>query len=85
MDAKERIEIPYNEAGKKAYDVFYKLAEKLLIKAREATNDYIGELKGAEIIEENSMVEGKYVVVVQHSEGKKHIEYDYRTKEIKIA
>lgn len=33
--------IPYNEAGQQAFDVFYRIAEKLFAAAQAATGEYI--------------------------------------------
>jgi hypothetical protein len=77
-----KIVIPYNEAGKRVYDVFYRVAEKLLARAREATQAFLSEtLPNAEIIEEYAMTNGKYELILAFPGGERQkITYDYRTK-----
>jgi hypothetical protein len=82
----ERIEIPYNEAGKRAYEVFYELAEKLLFRARKATQTFLSKtLPTAEIIEEKVMTNGKYTLILAFPGGERQeMTYDYRTKIIRV-
>jgi hypothetical protein len=81
---KERIEIPCNEAGQRACDVFADVARRLLHKAREAVAEHMRvSTPNASIVDESAMSGGAYVVVMTLPSGKRQtITYDYVAKEI---
>lgn len=81
--SKDKIKIPYNEAGKRAFDVFYKVATKLYTAAQEATDEYIAkEYPESRIIDEK-YAKGKYKKIIATPEGNRQICYNFETKEIR--
>ncbi len=75
--------IPYNEAGKRAFDVFCRIAEKLYANAQAATSEYIAQhLPACQAVAE-CHADGKYRRTVRTAEGGMcTVSYDYRTKTI---
>ncbi len=78
--------IPYNEAGQRAFDVFYRIAEKLYANAQAATSEYIAQHFPACQTVAETHADGKYRRTVQTAVGRTHtVSYDYRTKTIVAA
>lgn len=84
MDEVIRITIPYNDAGKRCYEVLAYIAMKQLTRAREAVQSFMDEfLPDAQLDDEKAMYEGKYWAFISMSNGqKKQVVYNHRTKEI---
>ncbi len=79
---KDKIKIPYNAAGQRAFDVFYKVAAKLYMAAQDATSEYVArEYPESETIAEK-YAKGKYKRTIATPEGNKLICYDFETKEV---
>ena len=79
-----RIEIPYNEAGKRCVDAFLRVAEKLLQRARVATRIAVDDVfTGAKQVDEIALKNGRYTAVFASPYGE-HIKivYDYRSKKV---
>jgi hypothetical protein len=83
----EKIEIPFNKAGKRCYEVFAQIAERQLQRAREATKAFMSlTLPNAETLSETAMNGGKYSTLLLLPSGKERsVTYDYRTKAIEIV
>jgi len=81
-----RIEIPYNEAGKRCIEVLSNLAMKQLQRARDAAQAAIDDvLASAEKVDEKAMFNGKYSAVYATPCGERQkVVYDYRTKKVSI-
>ena len=79
-----RIEIPYNEAGKRCIEVLSNLAMKQLQRARDAAQVAVDEIfSGAEKVDEKAMQDGIYSAVYASPSGERQrVVYNYRTKEI---
>ena len=79
----EKIIIPYNEAGKMSFEVFYRVAEKLYKAAQDTVNEWMAQnCPEAEIIREYYS-DGKHQRLVRTADGlEQTISYDYRTKEV---
>lgn len=78
--------IPYNKAGQVAFDVFYRIAEKLYAGAQAATSEYIAQHFPESRTLEESHADGKYRRVIRTEGGEDMaVSYDYRTKEIEAA
>ena len=86
MNTDNRITIPYNDAGKRCYEVLAHIAMKQLTRAREAVQSYMDEfLPNAQLDDEKAMYEGKYRAFVTMDNGqKKQVVYNHRTKEIEL-
>ena len=80
------MEIPYNAAGKQAFEVFRKVAEKLYKAARDAVDEWmVQNCPDGEILGERH-ADGKYQRMIRTSDGLGHtICYDYRKKEVTVT
>jgi hypothetical protein len=82
----ERIEIPWNEKGRRCYEVLASIALKKLNQAREEVKDYIRKhFPTATIEDEKAMADGKYKAFVKLQTGKGNtLVYDYRTRVVEM-
>ena len=73
--------IPYNEAGKAAFDVFRRIAERLYTTARAAVDDYTAENFPHSTQHSERHADGQYKRTIRTSEGKTvTVCYDYRKR-----
>ena len=81
----EKIIIPYNEAGKRSFEVFYRVAEKLYKAAQAAVDEWMAQnFPEAEIIRE-CYSDGRHQRLVRTADSVEWmISYDYRTKEVSM-
>ena len=79
----EHIEIPYNDAGQRAFEVIKKIAERICETGQKAMDDFIGEnFPGAKTISERCD-SGKYLRTVKTTDKRRLvIAYDYRAKTV---
>ena len=78
--------IPYNEAGQRAFDIFYRIAARLYAEAQAAVDIFTAETcpESRTLGEEHG--NGKYQRRIRTRNGEKHtISYDYAEKTIEMA
>jgi len=79
------VKIPYNEAGKHAFDIMWGIAERIWETARTTTADYISEAMPDALTLDERSEGGTYYRTLSGPDGKQAvISYDYRTKAITI-
>ena len=88
--------VPYNEAGKQAFEVFSSIARKMHDRAVATVEAYVsdrmpeGRIIGAEYIhsyydDSGEFVCGKYRATVSTGNRTVKVTYDYGTKEVEAA